>query len=351
MTLYVDIQKKLGDFQLDVQLEAGNEVFGLLGASGCGKSMTLKAVAGVVTPDAGEIVLDGQVLFDSKKKINLTPQQRQVGYLFQNYALFPNMTVADNIAVGIRLPKSQRGAVVADNIRRFYLEGLEKHYPTQLSGGQQQRVALARIVASKPLLLMLDEPFSALDSYLKWQLEQEISQLLEEFSGTAIFVSHNRDEVFRLCHRIAVMGHGQIDVCEGKWDLFAQPQTLASSLLTGCKNHSTAHKIDDHTIEALEWQIQLCTEQVVPDDVHYVGIRAHFLEQVNEPGENTFLCHIQKAVEDTFSYIIMVQLQNGSVLSAPIRWELDKERWRSFAATKAPLYLRLPPEKLLMMER
>ena len=135
MTLWVDIEKRLGNFQLKVQLAADNEVMGLLGASGCGKSVTLKAIAGILTPDKGQIVVNGQVLFDSAKHIDLSPQKRQVGYLFQNYALFPNMTVEQNIAAGIRLPKAERSQKTAENIRRFYLQGLEKHYPRQLSGG------------------------------------------------------------------------------------------------------------------------------------------------------------------------------------------------------------------------
>lgn len=351
MTLSVDILKKLGDFQLSVQFEADNEIFALLGASGCGKSLTLKAIAGIITPDAGRIVLDGRVLFDTQQRINLSPQKRRVGYLFQNYALFPNMTVEENIAAGVALPKQERRLKVAENIQRFCLTGLEKHYPAQLSGGQQQRVALARIVASEPQLLMLDEPFSALDSHLQWQLEQELSQVLEKFGKTTLFVSHNRDEVFRLCQRVAVMNAGHIDICEDKWTLFNQPHTLSTSLLTGCKNHSAARKIDEHTVEAVDWQVVLHTEVAVPDDVRYVGIRAHFLEQVDGWGVNAFLCRVLKAVEDTFSYIIMVSLQGENGESMPIRWEVDKALWKRSAASGLPLYLRLPPAQLLLLER
>ena len=190
MSLSVDIEKKLGAFHLRSQFEAPDETMALLGASGCGKSMTLKCIAGIVTPDRGRIVLGGRVLFDSEKKINLPPQQRRVGYLFQQYALFPNMSVEQNILCGIRSgDKAEKRRVLAGKIRMFRLEGLEKKHPAQLSGGQQQRVALARILCSEPEAILLDEPFSALDSYLKWNLEIELADLLATFNGPILWVS------------------------------------------------------------------------------------------------------------------------------------------------------------------
>ncbi|MDF1493805.1 sulfate/molybdate ABC transporter ATP-binding protein [Caproiciproducens sp. CPB-2] len=194
-----------------------------------------KCIAGVETPDSGRIVLDGRVLFDSKEKINLSPQKRGTGYLFQHYALFPNMTIEENIAAGIQLPHREKGRIVKDKIKAFYLEGLEKRYPSQISGGQQQRVALARILASQPNILMLDEPLSALDSYLRWQTEQKISSVLEKYEGTTLFVFHSRDEVYRICNKIAVMSDGRLETVSEKWDLFNHSRSLAAALLTGCK--------------------------------------------------------------------------------------------------------------------
>ena len=204
MSLYVDIEKHLPEFHLKTSFEAGNEMLSILGASGCGKSLTLKCIAGIETPDRGRIVLNGRVLFDSQKRINLPARDRKVGYLFQNYALFPHMTVRENIACG--LPSRDR-SFTDSWIEKFYLSGLGDHYPSQLSGGQQQRTALARMLASAPSLIMLDEPFSALDDYLKWQMEQELMHIIRDFPGTALFVSHNRDEVYRMSDRIAVMGN------------------------------------------------------------------------------------------------------------------------------------------------
>ena len=164
MSLYVDIEKRLGVFRLQSKFEVADETLALLGASGCGKSVTLKCIAGIMTPDRGRIVLNGRVLFDSEKKIALTPQQRRVGYLFQQYALFPNMTVEQNILCGIRAgSRSEKRSLAAEKLRMFRLEGLEKKYPAQLSGGQQQRVALARILCSEPQAI-LDRKSTRLNS-------------------------------------------------------------------------------------------------------------------------------------------------------------------------------------------
>ena len=177
MALEVDITKKLDGFFMHMQFRAEREIFAILGASGCGKSMTLKCIAGIEKPDEGRIVLDGKVLFDSEKKINLPPQKRKVGYMFQDYALFPHMNVVQNIEEGMR--KRPDRCRTESLIRQFQLEGLEKKIPGQLSGGQKQRVAMARMLAAEPELILLDEPFSALDTYLKWQLEQEMYKHLK----------------------------------------------------------------------------------------------------------------------------------------------------------------------------
>ena len=168
--LQVRIKKKLGNFLLDVDFSMDGGIFAILGASGCGKSMTLKCIAGIERPDEGRIVLNDRVLFDSAKRINLPPQKRKVGYMFQDYALFPTMNVVQNIQAGMgRKPDPKK---VREYITGFQLGGLEHHMPDQLSGGQKQRVAMARMLAAEPEVLLLDEPFAALDSYLKWKMEQ-----------------------------------------------------------------------------------------------------------------------------------------------------------------------------------
>ena len=245
MSLIVDIEKKLGSFILRAKFETGHGTMALLGASGCGKSVTLKCIAGIMTPDRGRIVLDGITLFDSDQHIDLTPQQRQVGYLFQQYALFPNMTVAQNIQCGIRTgSRTEKQQLTARQLRRFRLEGLERKYPSQLSGGQQQRVALARILASEPKAILLDEPFTALDSFLKWNLELELSDLLSDFDGPILWVSHDLGECCRNCHTVCVMENGASGAVTDMESLVRRPATQSAARLTGCRNFLSARSCE-----------------------------------------------------------------------------------------------------------
>ncbi len=341
MELSVNIKKALRDFILNVNFTIKNEVLALLGASGCGKSMTLKCIAGIQMPDEGVIILNGRTLFDSDKKINLRPQERRVGYLFQNYALFPNMTVAENISF---VAVNQNS--VEDNIKKFQLNGLENSYPAQLSGGQQQRVAFARILSSNAEILLLDEPFSALDSYLKWQLELEMSKIFQNYDNSAVLVSHDRGEAFRLSNKVAVMSHGQIEAIDAKHELFKNPKTLSATLLTGCKNVSSARIIDDENIFADDWQLSFHIVHCQPF-IKYVGFRAKFIEYSQSAGENTFLFEVVQIIEDTFSYLIMVRAKgsNGKL----IRWEVDKKIWRNIQADE--IYLHFPSKKLILCNK
>ncbi len=344
MSLSVDIRKDFGSFQLETAFEAGNETLALLGQSGCGKSMTLRAIAGVVTPDEGKIVLDGRVLFDSAAHVNLPPQQRHVGLLFQNYALFPNMTVEQNLLAALRSEKdrNRRRERLHEALERFYLTGLEHHRPSQLSGGQQQRVALARILISQPKLLMLDEPFSALDSHLRWQVEQEVSDLIATFGGTTLLVSHSRDEVYHLADRIAVYRNGRIDTVNEKWALFRDPVTYTGALLTGCKNLAPA-AVEQGTVSVPQWGMTLSAP--LPDrSVKWAGIRAQSLEPAEAPGKNVFPYEVVKTIEDTFSYVLLIR--KAGTEGEPLQWELSKEAYRALPDTGL---VRLPPEALLLL--
>lgn len=324
--LYVNIKKKFKDFLLDVEFRSKDEVLALLGSSGCGKSMTLKCIAGVETPDSGQIILNGRTLYDSNKKINLSPQKRKVGLLFQNYSLFPNMTLEENIMAGIPKKHPEKIGLLKKKIESFSLQGLEKKYPSQLSGGQQQRVALARMLVNRPELILLDEPFSALDTYLRWQLEQELVSTLKDYKGTSLFVSHNRDEVYRISNRIAIMNDGKIETICCKKDLFKSPPTVNGAILTGCENISRAKKIGDKKILALDWNLELECDEIVLDNIEYIGIRAHHIDYCYDPTyENHFILNIIDFVEDIFNKIVIL----SSNANAPLYMKLSKEDFKS----------------------
>ena len=348
MALTVDIRKRLGDFQLEVAFRAEGQVTGLLGASGCGKSMSLKCIAGIERPDEGRIQLGDRVLFDSAANINLPPQRRRVGYLFQHYALFPNMTVAQNIAAGI-LDKSARQERVAQLARAFYVEEYLNHYPRQLSGGQQQRVALARILASEPEVLLLDEPFSALDSYLKWQVELELADLLDQFTGPVLFVTHSRDEVRRLCQQVCVLDQGRSQPMQGVDELFQAPRTLSACLLSGCKNVSRARALPQGGVEALDWGVTLCPDCPLPHSLTHIGVRAHLVRPAEGPGPNRLYCTVERVVEEMFSTVAMLATPGGSSGFSRLRLELDKEQWTALGNPQA-LWVELPARHLLLLE-
>ena len=348
MSLVVDIRKNYGKFQLDVSFETGSgHVTGLLGASGCGKSVTLKCIAGIETPDEGRIILDGRVLFDREKGINLSPQRRHVGYLFQNYALFPNMTVKQNITVGVRDRKA-REETAERLIEAFGLAGNEHKYPRQLSGGQQQRTALARILASEPEALLLDEPFSALDSYLKWQVELELLELLGKFQGPVLFVTHSRDEVRRLCSQVCVLDQGRSQPMQPVEELFEAPRTLSACLLSGCKNVSRARPLPGGRVEALDWGMTLEPGVPLPPNLSHVGIRAHFLRPVDGPGPNRLPCTVERVVDEMFSTVVMMTTPGGCQGFSRLRMELDKAAWAALDDPKE-LWVELPSDELMFL--
>ena len=325
MSLSVHIYKELLDFTLNVQFDSDGGVMALLGASGCGKSMTLKCIAGLEKPDRGSIVLNGRTLYDSARGVNLSPQARRVGYLFQHYALFPTMTVKGNLyAAAQRLPQGKRKAAVDEKLRAFRLEAVETLYPRQLSGGQQQRVALARALLSEPECLLLDEPFSALDSYLKWQTELELRELLKAYRGDVVYVSHDRDEVYRLCKDVCVLADGRSEPKRSVRELMDAPWTVSAALISGCKNFSRVQRIDENHVKCLAWGVTLETAQEVNNVCTYAGVRAHSFHIARGGEPNRFDAKVAEVIDDTFSTILMLEPEGGS---ARIRMELPKEEW------------------------
>lgn len=350
--LYARIKKDFGDFLLDVEFETNKETLALFGASGCGKSMTLKCIAGIVKPDEGEIVLNNKTLYNSKKKINLLSRDRNVGLLFQNYALFPNMTLRQNLEISLPKNKKKKIHLIDEKIKAFSLDGLEDNYPHQLSGGQQQRVALARMLLNEPEILMLDEPFSALDEHLRWQMEQELMLILREHNGSTLYVSHNKDEVFRLCDKVAVLNKGEIEEISSKKEIFSNPKTLNAAILTGCKNISKAKKISNNKVFAIDWGIEINTNIDVVDDISYIGIHTYSISILNE-----------KSSENTFEFNIVDILDNFStgtlILSSTIEYIIDRKSYIYLELSKdlvnniknnSSVYLQFKKEDLLLLK-
>lgn len=347
MSIQVDIHKKFNGFSLDTAFEADEEVLGVLGASGSGKSMTLRCIAGIEKPDRGRIVINGRICYDSEKGIWLPPQQRHTGYLFQQYALFPKMTVAENIMVGLNNRKDD--SVLKHYLSLFRLTGLENHYPSQLSGGQQQRTALARIFAHQPAILLLDEPFSALDTFLKWELQCELKYLLDEFKGTTLFVSHSRDEVFRICDKVAVLENGTVVQSGPVLDVFSNPETVASTRLTGCKNISRIKKTGDYTVAALDWGIEeLRVSEKVGKDITHIGIRAHFFSPGDENAVNSIPIDVKNIIESQFKVSVLFQ-KKGTKTSKNLCWDYERIEFNT-PIQALPSYLSIDPKHIILLK-
>lgn len=351
MAVSIDIEKDFKGFSLRVKFDSTCATMGILGASGSGKSITLRCIAGIETPDRGRIVINGRTIFDSDQKINLKPQQRRIGYLFQNYALFPTMTVKENIACGYRgKDKQERDEKVRDYITRYHLEGLEDHLPSQLSGGQQQRVALARMMTGEPEMILLDEPFSALDGYLKDVLQRDMQTFLKDYPGDMLLVTHSRDEAFRFCDQLILLKDGKTLAIGNTRQIFEDPGLIEAARLTGCKNYSAAERIDSHHIFAADWGISLRTVQQVPADISWVGIRGHWLKPREEDGENCMPVKVTEYIETTFEHQCLVQnprLKDGGSLW----WMRPKNSFEEDPGKNLPAYLYLPPEHLMLLKK
>ena len=257
--LEVRLYRRLPGFTLDVEWTGGEGVAALFGPSGAGKTLTLQCLAGLLRPDAGRIVIDGRVLFDSEAGTDLPPQRRRVGYVFQGYALFPHLSVADNIGFGLRdRPRAEARRRTTEVIARMGLEGLEGRSPRDISGGQRQRVALGRALAPDPALLLLDEPLSALDAPLRSSLRDELRQILSDWGTAAVLVTHDFTEAYRLGDRIVVYEDGRVIQAAPRAELLWQPASERVAGIVGIRNvlHGTVLKATADRIQ-FRWREQL----------------------------------------------------------------------------------------------
>lgn len=349
MAITVDIEKNFKGFHLKTAFSSSTSATGILGASGSGKSMTLRCIAGIEKPDRGKIVINGRTVFDSAQKINLKPQERRIGYLFQNYALFPTMSVRENIGCGYRGEKAEKEKRIEDFIERYHLEGLENRLPSQLSGGQQQRVALARMMIGDPEAILLDEPFSALDGYLKDVLQKDMKEFLNQYQGDMLMVTHSRDEAFRFCNELMLLQEGRTLIFGNTRQLFEQPRLVEAARLTGCKNSSRIKKLGDYQVFAVDWGVTLRTSHKVEDDMTHIAIRGHWMQPAQEAGENCVVFEAAEYVETTFEHQYLVKSPNMSEDSV-LWWMRPKHDFQEKPIDDLPQYLYLPPQHLMLLK-
>ncbi len=364
--LLVDIEKQLPNFCLRIAFESDHLALGVLGASGAGKSMLLKCIVGTETPDRGRIILNGRVLFDSEQGINLPSRDRAIGMIFQNYALFPHLTVAENVSFGLRpsrsgfqLRRSLQASLqqrVEAQLRAVDLAELGDRYPHQLSGGQQQRVALARALISQPEVLLLDEPFSALDTHLRYLIEQQMISILNTYPGVTLFVTHNIEEAYRVCQNLLVLEQGQMIAHADRQAIFEYPQTMSVARLTGCKNFSRAIATGEQTVRAIDWECNVQTTELIRDTQFQLGIRAHQLKFAPEPSAshsslNTFPCWLAATSETPHRITLYIKLHTPPRHAADyhLQAEVFKEKWLEMKDQPLPWSIHLDPIRLMVL--
>ena len=355
MTLEVTITKRLPDFTLDVSLATDNKPLAILGPSGAGKSMLFRCIAGLERPDAGRIVLNDRILFDSRQRIQLPARERRVGMLFQHYALFPHRTVAENILFGL----SQRGREeqlkrLAAAIESTHIAGLEHRYPRELSGGEQQRAALARALAIEPEALLLDEPLSALDTHLRSQMEAQLQEVFAGYERPSLLVTHNIEEAYRLGKHLLVLVRGRVAAFGDKEEVFRRPPSLEVARITGCKNFSHARALSPNVVEAVDWGCQLQVAGAIPEALAYVGIRAHHIDFTEASSSaasenNVFPCWLVRSSETPFRITLFLSIHHppNGLGDYQLQVEVFKEKWQRFRDRPLPWHVRLSPESLL----
>ena len=357
MTLEVQIEKKLADFTLDVRFRADKEPLSVLGASGAGKTMLLRSIAGLERPDRGQITLNRRTLFDSERRVQVPARERRVGILFQNYALLPHRTVAENIAFGLeRLSSSERATRIEELLVRTHLAGLEGRYPGQISGGEQQRAALARALAIEPEALLLDEPLSALDTHLRSRLEAQLQETFASYRRPTLVVTHNIEEAYRLGERLLVLSRGRVAAFGDKKEVFQHPPSVEVGRLTGCKNFSRARAVSAGVLEALDWGCRLRVEAVPVRPPAHVGIRAHYIEflessPASSGTENVFPCWLTRASETPFRITLYLRLHEPprNAEDFHVQAEVFKEKWQRFRDRPFPWHVRFSPESLMAL--
>lgn len=299
--LVCKIKKNFKNFKLDVDFSMDENYLGLLGPSGSGKSLTLKCIAGLITPDVGKIVLDDRILFDSSENINIRPQDRKIGYLFQDYALFPNFTVEGNLRLAIR---DNKNIDISKILKEMHIDHIKNKYPKEISGGEAQRTALCRILINKPDILLLDEPFSALDSYTKNSVEDELRRIIDESKLKTILVSHDKDEVYRMCQSIVSIARGKTYVKKSKSDFFEKVETLTEAKLIGIENFSELSRIDSNKIYAKSWGMDFSYKEDINNKILVLPDRAIKLTNYKK-NEKSFLLDEYRIVENIDYYTLI----------------------------------------------
>lgn len=335
---------------VDLTVQDGDYI-SVTGASGSGKSTLMHILGLLDSLTDGEYLLDGAAVAHLPAKQRARLRSEKIGFVFQQFRLLTGMTALENVALPLALqgvPRHERSERALAVLERVGLSDRANHRPHQLSGGQQQRVALARILCSQPEVILLDEPFSALDSYLKWDLELKLSDFLENFSGPILWVSHDRGEVFRNCKRVCILDQGASQGTFTLRQLFHEPETEAAARLSGCKNIVEAVPAGS-AVTLPAWGLTLNCGKPVPADVRQAGIRARHVMTVPEGTPDAFYCTVERVIQDVFTTIVLLRPEGAADGAPLLRMELERDDWRRLNRPEG-LWIAVQPRDILLLK-
>lgn len=335
---------------VDLTVQDGDYI-SVTGASGSGKSTLMHILGLLDSLTDGEYLLDGAAVAHLPAKQRARLRSEKIGFVFQQFRLLTGMTALENVALPLALqgvPRHERSERALAVLERVGLSDRANHRPHQLSGGQQQRVALARILCSQPEVILLDEPFSALDSYLKWDLELKLSDFLENFSGPILWVSHDRGEVFRNCKRVCILDQGASQGTFTLRQLFHEPETEAAARLSGCKNVMEAVPAGS-AVTLPAWGLTLNCGKPVPADIRQAGIRARHVMTVPEGTPDAFYCTVERVIQDVFTTIVLLRPEGAAAGAPLLRMELERDDWRRLNRPEG-LWIAVQPRDILLLK-
>ena len=319
----------------------------IVGPSGCGKSTLLDIIAGLMPSSAGQVFFLGEPVIKPRKEIGYMLQRDQ---LFEWRSILRNTLLGPEIQHSSHKDKRKARKTASEMLTRYDLGGFLGAKPSELSGGMRQRAALIRTLIMEPTLLLLDEPFSALDGYLKDILQRDMQNFLKDYKGDMIMVTHSRDEAYKFCSQLTLLNNGK-DILTGETrDIFENPQYLEAARLTGCKNFSAVQKMGSHEVYALDWELMLRSEQEVTEDITHVGIRGHWMRPATKAGENTMEVQVEEYIENTFEHQYLFR-NKGAAESGTLWWMCQKKNFQETAKDKIPKYLYFPPEHVMLLKK
>ncbi len=343
MLIDINIKKKLHNFDLEIAFSMNNGILAVIGESGSGKSMLLKSIAGIENIDAGYVNIDSKIFFDDKKNINIPVKDRRIGYLFQSYALFPHLTVIENIMLVIKSKnKIDKKNKAESLLKKFKILSLASKFPDKISGGEKQRVALARILATEPDILLLDEPFSALDTNLKWEIEYDLINFLKEYKKPTIFVTHDMNEALRVGEKILVLSKGKRVDFGLKNEILSSPNNLETAKFMGLKNFI---KIKNNKNLIKDFNISEKYSYMVLDSKKF---------SFDKLEENIKLkVKFRNFIEDSQHYIFMFESieYKNTLLTVEIARDISKDKIKdilSLFKSEKELFIYYPKDKILL---